>query len=90
MKMKDTEQFKIKSLSNGNLYCVTPEQLKKLSAKQFKEGDIIKVSKYYIHIEYKQYDTPALCTWIEDENFKSLDCTPGCGTPYYIDDFKSR
>ena len=84
------EQFKVKSLNKGNLYCVTPQQLKQLSAKQFKEGDIIKVSKYYIHIKYGEYSTPALCTWIEDKNFKSLGCTPGCDIPYFLYDFKSR
>ncbi len=90
----DITKFKVKELpTGGNLYTVTPNELRRLGAKQFKEGDIIKVSRYYIHISYGQYDTPALCTWIEDENFKKIDCTPGNGkgfTPYYIDDFKSR
>jgi hypothetical protein len=87
--------YKIKDLSNGksSLYSFTSKELRKIGAKQFKEGDIIKVSRYYIHIEYGQYDIPSLCTWIEDNNFKSIDCIPGSSkgfTPYYIDDFKNR
>ena len=87
----DNLQFKVKDLSTkGSFYRITPKDLRQLKASQFKEGDIIKCSKYYIHIKYGQYDTPSLCSWIETDNFKKLDCVPGCGTPYYIDDFKSR
>lgn len=89
----DVLQFKVKDLSKGSFYRITPKDLRQLKATQFKEGDIIECSKYYIHIEYKEYDVPSLCSWIEDENFKSIDCTPGSSkgfTPYYIDDFKSR
>ena len=90
----DISQFKVKDLSTkSSLYYLTSKELKQLKASQFKEGDIIKCSKYYIHIEYGQYDTPSLCSWIEDNNFKAIDCTPGSSegfTPYYIDDFKSR
>ena len=88
------QEYKIKNLpSGGSLYNFTSKELRQIKASQFKEGDIIKVSKYYIHIKYGQYDIPSLMTWIEDENFKSIDCTPGGSrgfTPYYIDDFKSR
>lgn len=87
-------EYKIKDLpSEGSFYRVTSKELRQIKASQFKEGDIIRVSRYYIHIKYGQYDIPSLETWIEDENFKSIDCTPGSGkgfTPYYIDDFKSR
>lgn len=90
----DISKFKIKELSKGNLYFVTSKDLRQIGASQFKEGDIINVSgKYYIHIEYGEYDIPSLNTWIEDSNFKAIDCTPGSSygfTPYYIDDFKSR
>ena len=88
------QDYKIKDLpSGGGFYQVTSKELRQLKASQFKEGDIIKVSGYYIHIKYGQYDIPSLETWIEDENFKGIDCTPGSNkgfTPYYIDDFKSR
>ena len=86
----DISAHKTKDLSSGGLYSFTAKELRQVGASQFKEGDIIKVSKYYIYIKYGPYDTPALCSYIEDSNFKGLDCTPGCGTPYYIDDFKSR
>ena len=89
----DISQFKIKELSKGCLYRVTSKELRQLKASQFQEGDIIEVSKYYIHIEYGKYDTPSLCSWIEDENFKGINCTPGSSkgfTPYFIDGFKMR
>ena len=73
------------------LYAFTRKELRKIGASQFKSGDLIKVSKYLLHIEYGNYNTPSLCTWLENYNtFKEMDSTPGCGTPYYIDDFKSR
>lgn len=88
------DEHKIKMLPSGNsLYKFTSKELKQIGAKQFKEGDIIKVSRYYIHIKYGQFDTPSLETWIEDNNFKVIDCTAGGSkgfTPYYIDDFKNR
>lgn len=86
----DINTHKITEFKKGNLYAFTPKELRQIGAKQFKEGDIIRVSKYYIHIEYGKYNTPSLNTWIEDNNFKTLDCIAGIGTPYYIDDFKSR
>ena len=82
----------IRDLRQGSFYTCTSSELRKAKASDFKEGDIIKVSKYYIHIKYGQYDIP-MCSWIENENFKAIDCTPGSSmgfTPYYIDDFKSR
>ena len=89
--MVDISTHKIREIGRGRtVYSFTPKELRQLGASQFKEGDIIKVSKYLIYIEYGKYDTPALCTWIEDEDFKALDCTPGIGTPYYINNFKSR
>lgn len=87
-------EHKIKDLpSGGSYYLFTSKELREIGAKQFKDGDIIKVSKYYIHIRYGGYDIPSLCSYIEDENFKGIDCTPGSSkgfTPYYIDDFKNR
>jgi len=38
-------------LKKDNIYSVSPKELRKLKASDFKEGDIIKVSKYYIHIK---------------------------------------
>ncbi len=78
-------------VGKSRLYYFTRKELSKIGASQFKSGDLIRVSKYCIHIEYGNYDRPSLCSWLEDWNLiKNLDCTPGCGTPYYIDDFKSR
>ena len=73
------------------LYGFTRKELREIGASQFKSGDLIKVSKYLIHVEYGNYNTPAMCSWLEDYNtFVKMDCTPGCGTPYYIDDFKNQ
>jgi hypothetical protein len=80
-------------LKKDNIYSVSPKELRKLKASDFKEGDIIKVSKYYIHIKYGNYNTPSLCSWVEDNNFKAINCTPGSSkgfTPYYIDNFTGR
>lgn len=86
-------KYEAGDLTNGHFYCMASKDLRKLRASQFQEGDIIRVSKYYIYIKYGNFDTPSLCTWIEDENFKPIDCAPGSNkgfTPYYIDDFKKR
>jgi len=75
------------------MYSISAKELRTLKASQFKDGDVIKTSNYYIHIKYGNFDTPALCTWIEDDSFNSIDCTPGSSkgfTPYFIDDFKNR
>jgi len=91
--MESILKYKIGDLTNGHFYRIASEDLKKLRASQFQEGDVIGVSKYYIHIKYGNFDTPALETWIEDENFKPIDCTPGSSkgfTPYYINNFKNR
>lgn len=85
--------FKECNLLNGTFYSMKQKDLRDLRASQFKEGDIIKVSNYYIHIKYGVFDTPALCTYVENEKFKPLDCTPGSSkgfTPYYINDFKNK
>jgi len=81
---------KFKFPNGGYFYDISPQQLRNLSAEQFRENDIIRVSKYLIHIKYGEYDTPALKTYITDHNFKILDCSPGYGTPYYIDEFKNK
>lgn len=91
--MEDISKYKTRRLTNGWLYSVTRKELKNLKASQFTAGDIIKVSKYFIHIKYGVYNTPSLCSWVEDNNFNKLDCTPGNRrgfTPYYVDDFISR
>ncbi len=72
------------------LYKFTRQQLKDKKASDFKEKDVIKTGKYYIFIKYGNYNTPALCSELSDANFKMLDCVPGCGRPYYIDDFLNR
>ena len=91
--MEDISKYRNGDLTNGTLYYMTLKDLRRLKASQFKEGDIIQVSKYFIHIKYGNFDTPALCSWIEDDNYSKIDCTPGSSkgfTPYYIDDFKGR
>ena len=91
--MEGINKYRTRELMNGWLYSVSREELKEIKASQFKEGDVIKVSRYLIHIKYGNFDTPSLCSWVEDDNFKTIDCTPGSSegfTPYYIDDFKSR
>lgn len=72
-------------------YEFTIGQLKALRASQFAEGDTIWVSKYVIHIKYNGFPTPALATTVLDRHkVEYLDCTPGAGTPYYVDDFKNK
>lgn len=78
------------------LYKFTRQELKQQKASNFKEDDIIKTGRYYIHIHYKskntryKYETPALCSYHERDDFKPCGCTPGADRPYYIDDFISR
>jgi len=75
------------------LYNFTRAELKTKKASDFKEGDVIRVSIYFIYIHYKSrdgkysYDNPALCSYHEREDFKPCGCTPGANRPYYIDDF---
>lgn len=77
------------------LYRVTPKELRKLNASDYKEGDVIKVGSYTIWIKYTSrdgkdtYDIPSLCSTV-DKGFKELDCTPGVERPYYIDNFLGR
>jgi hypothetical protein len=75
-------------------YRVTPQELRKLKASDYKEGDIIKVGNYTIWIKYTNwngdtYDTPALCSTI-DRGFMQIGCTPGADRPYYLDNFLRR
>ena len=76
----------------------TRKELKEINASDFKQGDMIDVSKYTIHISYgitkegkPKYKIPSLCSWIEiTETHRILDCTAGIERPYYIDDFLNR
>ena len=77
----------------------TTKELRKMNASDFKHGDCLVSGKYYIYIKYgpfeepQKYDRPSLCSYVELENGKGLDCTPGTSrgmTPYFIDDFLSR
>lgn len=80
-----------KTSVGGIVYELTQNELKQSAASKFKENDIIRVSKYSILIQYGEYNTPVLMTTVVDRyTCKQLDCTPGTGTPYYIDDFKNR
>jgi len=77
----------------------TRKELRKLNASNFKHGDCVIVGKYYISIRYgtfedpQKYNRPSLCSFVELENGRGLDCTPGTSrgmTPYFIDDFLGR
>ncbi len=75
----------------------TRKELKEINASDFKEGDMIDVSKYTINISYgkkngkPKYKIPSLCSYIEiTETHRILDCIPGVGRPYYINDFLNR
>ena len=86
--------MEIKETKDGSkLIICTPKELRKMKASDYKSGDVISCGNYYIYIEYGEYNIPALCTWIEDKQYRKIDCTPGSSygfTPYYIDDFKGR
>jgi hypothetical protein len=51
------------------------------------ELDVIVNGKYWIHIKYGVYKKPSMCSFVMDGSGKILDCTPGLGWPYYIDNF---
>ncbi len=76
-------------------YKFSRAELKKMKASDFKEGDIVRTGKYYIHIHYKSrdgkhsYNRPSFCSYHEREDFKPCGCTPGADRPYYIDNFLS-
>jgi len=77
------------------IYTFPRQELKNKTASDFKHGDVIVCSKYNINIRYKnksvKYKTPSLLSTVENKRtFKTLDCTPGIGTPYFIVDFLSR
>ena len=72
------------------LYRFTRQKLKDKKATNFKEGDVIKTGNYYIFIKYGEFNTPALCAELSNKSLKKLDCVPGCGRPYYIDDFLNK
>jgi hypothetical protein len=78
------------------LYKYTREQLKRHGASEFKDGDIISTGKYYIFIKYisrdkqRTYDTPTLCSYIEQSDGGFVGCTPGQDRPYYLDKFLHR
>jgi len=79
------------------LYIVSKTELKTMKARNLQRGDIVRVGKYIIYVQYgpwedpNKYDIP-LCTYVETEDGKTLDCFPGTSrgfTPYFIDRFKS-
>ena len=78
------------------VYKFTRQELKQHKASEFKEGDVIKTGRYFIHIRYRasdklpKYDRPSLCSYHEREDFKPCGCTPGADRPYYIDNFLNR
>ena len=73
---------------------LTKKELKTKCGIDFKEGDIVEVGKYLIHIEYGQYSIPSLKSWVENsETGKKLSAWPagcrGCW-PYFIQEFLGR
>ena len=76
-------------MKNLNITC-TRQELKILKASTFKDGDIVQCGKYFIYIKYGIYDRPNFKSKVFDKNYKSFDCTPGCGIPYYIDNFLQK
>lgn len=66
----------------------TRKELKNLSSSQFKEGDVVKCGKYYIHIRYGKYDIPSLMTTVSSED--SFADLPIHKHPYYVREFISR
>jgi len=77
----------------------TTKELRKLNASDFEHGDCLVSGKYYIYIKYgtfeepEKYKTPSLCSYVELENGRQLDCTAGTSrgmTPYFISDFLMR
>ena len=81
------------------LIICTRSELKKLKASDLNHNDIVRVGKYFIYIQYRnfegttEYDIPSMLSYVETEDGKKLDCFPGTSsgfTPYYIDEFKSR
>ncbi len=50
-----------------NLITVNKKLLKESKAINYKENDVIKCEKYYIHIKYGIYDCP-LCTYVNTED----------------------
>ena len=79
------------------LTTVRKEQLKKIKAIDFKEGDLIDIVDkngevvYTINISFGPYKSP-LKTTVSNKNYELLDCTPGVrgGWPYYIAEFINR
>lgn len=75
-------------INGKNIYKLSREELKNKSAQEFKNGDTVICSKYYIQITYGKYDIPSLCTTVSTrEDLRNL---PIHKQPYYIRDFISR
>lgn len=77
------------------LYKINRKELKNKKASDFKHNDRIECEKYLIIIKYHKvgftYRTPSMLSYVmTKESYDTLDCTPGCGTPYYISDFINR
>lgn len=69
------------------LYNFTRQELKNKSARQFNEGDVVKVGKYYIHVKYGEYASPLKTTVNTEDSIIDL---PLHRQPQYIHDFKDR
>jgi len=91
--------MEVKEMSGYKLVICDRKELKTMKASNYKHGDVVRVGKYFIYIQYgtyeepDKYDIPSLCSYVELENGKKLDCFPGSSagfTPYFIDEFKNR
>jgi hypothetical protein len=67
------------------MHIITRKELKNKVSREYKEGDCIRVGKYYIWIKYGQYDTPSLKTTVSTED--SFADIPLRKIPQYILDF---
>jgi len=75
-------------VENDNLHILTREELKKYSASDFKEGDVVICNKYYIHVKYGNYRRASLQTIVNSRD--DIRDLPMRKHPQYIRDFIER
>lgn len=73
----------VKNIDNFKLYKVSRKELKKLPC--LKNGDVIKVGKYYIHIILNKSNNVSLHSYVNTVN--SMVDLPIRKQPQYIRDF---
>ena len=75
-------------IKKGNLHIVSRQELKDLSASDFKDGDVVICNKYYIHIKFGNYRRARLLTAVNTRD--DLRDLPMRKHPQYIRDFIER